>query len=103
MNPEEAISPKSRLEVKKPFICNTYKEGVSGGYTIARLVYEGRDVIGIRWNGYKEKDIGFPNSHGHGTWFILPKEVALAYVETITTDESIIKLGQATDDNPYER
>ena len=44
--------------------------------------------IGIRWNGcdtpgVKGSSKGTPHSRGYPTWFILPKEIALAYAESI--------------------
>ena len=56
-------------------------------FSVAKINWDGKDVIGVRWNiSYKEyKDIekqngikecvGNPTSHGYSTWFILPSEM----------------------------
>lgn len=99
MDPNNAKSPRKRLALKQ-ILYNTYVEGKTGGFAIANLEYDGKNVIGIRWNGFDENDEGFPNSRGWPTWFILPKEVALAYVIE-SKDRNKIELVQATDENPY--
>jgi hypothetical protein len=52
-----------------------YNRG-QGGWSVARVTWEGRERIGIRWNGGDDgPGIGNPQSRGNATWFILPEEL----------------------------
>jgi len=53
-----------------------YNRG-QGEWSVARVTWEGRERIGIRWNGGDDgPGIGNPQSRGNATWFILPDELA---------------------------
>jgi hypothetical protein len=46
-----------------------------GEWSVARVTWEDRERIGIRWNGGDDRPgIGNPQSRGNATWFILPDE-----------------------------
>jgi hypothetical protein len=52
-----------------------YNRG-QGSWSVARVTWEGRERIGIRWNGGDDgPGIGNPQSRGNATWFILPEEL----------------------------
>jgi hypothetical protein len=63
-----------------------YNRG-QGEWSVARVTWEGRERIGIRWNGGADgPGIGNPQSRGNATWFILPdelKEVVLNRIEEL--------------------
>jgi hypothetical protein len=47
-----------------------------GEWSVARVTWEDRERIGIRWNGGEDgPGIGNPQSRGNATWFILPDEL----------------------------
>lgn len=46
-----------------------------GRWSVARVVWEGKEKIGIRWNGENGHGIGNHQSRGNATWFILPEEL----------------------------
>jgi hypothetical protein len=46
-----------------------------GGWSLARLDWEGQTRLGIRWNGDADSAIGNPQSHGLPTWFVIPGEL----------------------------
>ena len=75
MNPKNVVSPKSLMKLGEVLYENE-------DFAIASLLWGKKLRIGIRWNG-KENELGYPNSRGRATWFVLPKAVALAYAETI--------------------
>jgi hypothetical protein len=54
-----------------------------GEWSVARVVWEGREKIGIRWNGGNGPGIGNPQSRGNATWFILPEELEEAILSKI--------------------
>jgi hypothetical protein len=45
------------------------------GWSVARIDWEGKESIGIRWNGGDGSGIGNPQSRGNATWFIIPQEL----------------------------
>src|ERR1700692_4783651 len=52
-----------------------YNRG-SGEWSAARVIWDGKERIGIRWNGGDDgPGIGNPQSRGNVTWFILPAEL----------------------------
>ncbi|SRR5579859_169680 len=69
--PETVLSPKGAV-ANLHILQNTGE----GGWALASMQWEGRDSLGIRWNGTPENPIGNPQSRGIPTWFILPDEVA---------------------------
>ncbi len=84
--PDTVTTPKTCVSDVKVIYNGGDKHG---DYSIARLKWNGKDVIGIRWN-ISEKEaqdpdkkvgkkicLGEPNSRGYPTWFILPKDFLL--------------------------
>ena len=76
MRPEHVESPRNRIAPDTLQVMYTHK---SGDWSLARMTYDGiPNRMGCRWNGdlndFESK--GNPRSHGHGTWFILPDDVA---------------------------
>jgi len=56
----------------------------NGGWSVARVGWEGSDRVGIRWNGSEDgPGIGNPQSRGNATWFILPEELAQAVLNRL--------------------
>jgi hypothetical protein len=52
-----------------------YNRG-QGEWSVARVTWEDRERLGIRWNGGDDgPGIGNPQSRGNATWFILPDEL----------------------------
>lgn len=56
----------------------------NGGWSVARVGWEGSYRVGIRWNGSDDgPGIGNPQSRGNATWFILPEELAQAVLNRV--------------------
>lgn len=72
VKPETVLSPQTRVEGPVSVLANTGPDG----YSIAELVYDGAEAVGMRWNGGGGDDLGHPTSRGQPTWFILPEPVA---------------------------
>lgn len=75
IDPKTVLSPKdsvSNVEV----IFNTGPMAYS--WSVAKLLWEGEQAVGIRWNGEegKKEGKGNPQSRGNPTWFIVPAELA---------------------------
>jgi len=69
-NPDNVISPKGVVKDVR-VIFNTGE----GGWSLAKLQWEGKEVMGVRWNGHSENTLGNPQSRGIATWFVLPDEI----------------------------
>ncbi len=66
VKPEEVTSPRdsvSNVEV--------LYDGKDGNCSIARLLWDGEECIGIRWNGTDESPNGYPSSFGYPCWVVL--------------------------------
>ena len=48
--------------------------------------WEDEPVLGMRWNGWKDKPIGSPQSRGLPTWFIIPRRLQDAVIKTLSAD-----------------
>lgn len=84
IKPEEVLSPKGRVGNIRILV---EKED----YSIVLLEWDGEDVIATRWNTTNaEKDnIGTPQSRGLPTWFILPAEIAIPYIEKYVKEREL--------------
>lgn len=76
--PSLVVSPKTRVQNVKVIVDNG-----EGSWSLAELIWDGSPAFGIRWNGGDEGGIGTPQSRGIPMWFILPQEVADAYLASI--------------------
>jgi len=87
--PADVISPKDKVSDVKPIFDNG---NFHGAFSVAKLKWNNKEVIGIRWNinereAYKPDKIsgkeickGEPNSRSHSTWFILPDDFILQLI-----------------------
>lgn len=81
MRPEEVVYPRKNLkDVKVLYIDET------DDFSIASVLWKDDKRIAIRWNG-SGSNLGYPQSRGRATWFILPQKVALAFALSIGNAE----------------
>ena len=76
VDPQTVISPKNKVDRNSLEVI--FDTGpVDHSWSVAKLRYDGRPRIGIRWNGdEKESKMGVPTATAHPVWFILPDEIA---------------------------
>lgn len=85
VDPRTVIAPRSRITSVEVLY-----DGGKGGWSVARLEFDGKECLGMRWNGGDEEPgIGNPQSRGRPTWFVVPNEFA-----DIVRDE-VEKLGNS--------
>jgi len=52
-------------------------------------------IIGMRWNGDDDENIGFPNSYNKPMWFVIPSDLAKNFITTLTdnkfTDKELLQ------------
>src|SRR5580658_11072101 len=71
VDPETVRAPKSSIRS-----VHLLYNGGSGRSSVVLLDWEGRERVGIRWNGEEgEPGKGNPQSHGQPTWFVVPDEL----------------------------
>jgi hypothetical protein len=71
VEPATVWAPKASIRAVEVL----YNRG-PGEWSVARVTWEDRERIGIRWNGGDDAPgIGNPQSRGNATWFILPDEL----------------------------
>ena len=83
MKPENTLCPRKSL--KDLTVLYTDE---TDNFSIASVLWDGNKRIAIRWNGQGD-NLGYPQSRGKATWFILPKEVALAFALSVGNAEMI--------------
>lgn len=83
-DPHNVITPKSRLSD----LDVVYSDSREGGWSAARLRWDGQSTLGLRWNGDSENPIGSPQSRGHPTWFIVPEQLQGAIEQVLRQQES---------------
>jgi hypothetical protein len=67
IRPEDVLSPKARVGGVLEVIHDPREDGM----TVARIRWDGEEVIATRWNGNDEQPLGNPVSRGRPTWFIV--------------------------------
>lgn len=70
VNPSEVVSPKTSVSSVR-----VIEDNGENKFSIARLNYDGREVLACRWNGGDGEPYGHPNSRGIPTWFVVPDEM----------------------------
>ncbi len=74
-DPRGVTTPRGRIR-NLEVLYNGGGQADDTGWSLARMLWDGEDALGIRWNGGSEGDSkGQPTSRGYPTWYILPQEV----------------------------
>jgi hypothetical protein len=71
VHPEEVLSPKNRVR-----ILEVIHDPGEDRMSVARILWDGEEVIATRWNGNPEQPLGNPVSRGHATWFVVDEYAA---------------------------
>jgi hypothetical protein len=72
IRPEEALSPKNRMGG----VLEVIYAGGENEMSVARILWDGDEVIAARWNGDDKGPLGNPISRGHATWFVIEEYAA---------------------------
>lgn len=82
IEPATVLAPKASVRFVE--ILYNSASADKGGWSVARVGWEGSERVGIRWNGAEDSPgIGNPQSRGHATWFILPEELERVILDKV--------------------
>ena len=88
VKPDLVLSPKSSVSDLE-----VVYDGGEESWSLAKLKWGGREVLGLRWNGGSQDPrfpgIGNPQSRGVPTWFVLPDEIGDVVVEMLELNDKI--------------
>lgn len=76
IRPEEVLSPRSLVGG----VVEVIHDPGENRMTVARILWDEKEVVATRWNGNDKRPLGNPVSRGHATWFVVD-EYAAAKVE----------------------
>lgn len=67
LKPEQVLSPRKKVGEVIEVIHDPGEDKMS----VARIIWDNREVIATRWNGNDERPLGNPVSRGQATWFVV--------------------------------
>lgn len=70
IKPKDVKSPQNSISKVEVLY-----DGKEGNCSVARLIWDGKECIGIRWNGTEESPNGYPSSRGYPCWTLLDDDV----------------------------
>lgn len=80
-DPRGVTTPRGRIRDLE-VLYNGGAQADDSGWSLASMLWDGEEALGIRWNGGAEGDSkGQPTSRGYPTWYILPQEVMYIFQE----------------------
>jgi len=79
--PEEVLSPRNSIGG----ILEVIHDPGENRMSVARILWDEKEVVVIRWNEKDARPLGNPVSRGHATWFVVD-EYAAAKVEEAARD-----------------
>jgi len=103
ISPKDAVAPRGSWRLEDVLIDQgeSPPDGQPAKFSMATGYWEETPCLAIRWNGYEGSGVGYPQTIGHATWFILPTEVnrpmlAMIPPETRHKAETFLKIDKAT-------
>ena len=87
ITPDKVTSPRQKWALMR--VLESGDKPDSNGHRVAIALgrWENQPVLAMRWNGSKGSPIGTPQSRGLPTWFIIPKRLEEAVINTLSKDE----------------
>jgi hypothetical protein len=95
VTPDKVVSPRKNWQLIR--VLETGSQADSNGHHVAVAIgtwreddQDGKVVLGMRWNGNDDWPIGNPQSRGLPTWFIIPKRLNDAVIDTLSKDDQTL-------------
>lgn len=87
ITPDKVTSPRRRWSLIRVLETGDKEDSFGERVAISIGKWDGRTVLGMRWNGDKNWPIGSPQSRGLPTWFIIPGRLQEAVIKTLSLDD----------------
>jgi len=86
ITPDKVTSPRRMWTLIRVLEAGDKEDSNKERVAIALGKWEDRNVLAMRWNGSKGSPLGSPQSRGLPTWFIVPKRLEDAVIQTLSKD-----------------
>lgn len=90
ITPDKVTSPRRAWSLIRVLEAGSSEDSFEQRVAIALGKWNGKPVLGMRWNGSDGSPIGNPQSRGLPTWFIVPRRLEEAVLKTLSIDEQKI-------------
>jgi hypothetical protein len=87
VRPEDVTSPRREWTLIRVLETGEKADSYGEHVAIAIGTWERAVVLGMRWNGSKDKPLGTPQSRGLPTWLIVPRRLQEAVIKTLSVDD----------------
>jgi hypothetical protein len=67
VRPEQVLSPRQHVKGVVEVIHDPGEDRMA----VARIIWDGEEVVATRWNGNDQRPLGNPVSRGQATWFVV--------------------------------
>lgn len=76
VDPKTVVAPRTVISDVEVVYDSHSESPNEETWSVARLLWDRKPAVGIRWNGYPDKKgIGTPQAFGQPTWFLVPEEL----------------------------
>ena len=96
--PHEVTSPKERWS-----LIQVLHDGGEGEASYALGYWEADIRVGCRWNGWAGAELGFPQSAGRPTWFMLPEPEGDAVIARFGVSKLMLRVAMGAWQSARER
>ncbi len=90
ITPDKVTSPRRNWSLIRVLETGEQPDSFDNRVAIAIGKWNHTPVLGMRWNGSKGSPIGSPQSRGLPTWFIIPKRLENAVIDTLSRDNQTL-------------
>jgi hypothetical protein len=90
VTPDKVTSPRREWSLIR--VLETGEQADTHGHRVAISIgtWRNKPVLAMRWNGDKNRPIGNPQSRGLPTWFIIPRRLQEAVIDTLSKDDQAL-------------
>ncbi len=86
ITPDQVTSPRRSWRLIRVLEDGDKPDSYGNRVAISIGTWDEEVALGMRWNGTEDKPIGTPQSRGLPTWFIIPKRLHEAVIDTLSKD-----------------
>ena len=88
--PEEVTSPRRNWSLIRVLERGHVPDSHGQRVAISIGTWNNKTVLGMRWNGDEERPNGHPQSRGLPVWFIVPRRLQDAVIDTLSKDDQAL-------------